>query len=307
MDWTARGRELSELMLEGRRAYLEIDEINHGQPAPGSVIQADWRTLSHLDSQPWPESVRSLASFTARSLTVAGGEYLAGLGVLYGGPSELLTRAHYPVLRALVESLAQARWILGPGINQLEEAGDEFARQRAARAYLTLCASESQRRAVTRERSGETSPSYQQVDQQLQRYKADAARYFRPVTLTGDSRGWCIEGQKRPSFTAFTESLMELAFLPDAQGTIKNPYAFLSGTSHTNLFSVFDLSTTEEHDGHNRFVFEFQADDAETLASFACQIFSIGTEVITASHDWDDQALVVWHDQVRAAFVDQTP
>jgi hypothetical protein len=300
-NWEPRGQEISQLLLAGRAIYLDIDDHNHGRPGSSSPIGADWVTLSHLNGVAWPEWLRVLGSFTARSLTVAAAEYLAGLAVLYAGPPTLLTRAHYPVVRALVESLGQARWILGPGLNATSEGGDEFARHRAARAYLTLCASDQQRLGVERGRSGTASSDYQTARQALQGLKDDASKYFSPTSFTGSVSSWTIEGQRRPNFTDFSKELMELAFLPD-NGDVRNPYAYLSGTGHTNLFSIFELATRERHGDHVRHVFTFKPDDAEVVAQFACQIFSIGSEVVTSAHGWDDRAMTQWHLQVQDAF-----
>jgi hypothetical protein len=301
MGWERRGQELSRLFLAGRDTYLQIDDAHHGRPELGSTISADWTTLSHLDNVPWPAWLRGLASLTARSLAAVGAEYLAGLAVLYAGPPTLLTYAHYPIVRALVESLGQSCWILSPGLNAISEDRDDFARQRAARAYLTLCVSDHQRLRVEGQRSGENSTSYRNAERALRLRKESASRYFRCSSFSGRATAWSIENQRRPTFTGFSRDLMEFAYL-DEDGVIKNPYAFLSSAAHANIFSIFELATSEHHGDHGRHIFAFQSAKTEVVARFVCQIFSIATELVAAAHGWEDDAMARWHHEVQEAF-----
>jgi hypothetical protein len=209
---SARSSELAQLLDDGRAAYLAIDDEHDGAPIAGSPIHADWATLSNLNGEPWPLWLRHFASVSARLLASAAAEYMAGLATLYRGSAQPLTLAHFPVTRAVVESLGQSYWILRPGINAKAQTGDQFARARAARAYLTLCASEFQRVSVEEERSGEGSPAHQSAKSRLEELKNDASKYFESVQLGTRTNQWKIEEQSRPTFTGFSKDLMHLAF-----------------------------------------------------------------------------------------------
>ncbi len=298
-QWPDRGEAIAHLAERGGATYLTIEASNHGRPVFGSVLSADAITLSSGPAGPWPSELRTFASDTARVLMLGATNMLssyAGLmrtRRLHGGP--------FVVVRAQLEALAQVRWILGPGLNATVEAGDEFARQRAARAYLTRLLDLKQRRRVDELSHGVGSMEYAEADRRLEGGKVQATNLFTDVVLTS-KKPWTIAGQARPDITTMVQEFVDLAFQAGPDDRVRNPYGFQSAIAHMNVSTVF-LATEEAHgDDIVRRVPVVDPHAMEVLARFTIWSFARGAEIITAAMEWPRSDLDDWEDEAQACF-----
>lgn len=214
----------ADLLAESGWAWRESVASVRAGPQPGSPAWNEDARLAELHPE-WPQGGAWECALVAGTLIGASSDLLMGLRALVLDRQLLLSP--WPVLRAMVEHLARAVWILDPE--------PPFLESRPARCWLEkLHAVHQSKWALSAMRA--SKPEQSQARAARNDLLARARTLFPSAALDPWERAeepvpWEIEGERYPSITAACKRFLVVAGITGGHGL----YDLLASASHPNV------------------------------------------------------------------------
>lgn len=276
--------EWADLLAESWWAWREsVDSVLAG-PQPGSPAWNEDARLAELHPE-WPPGGAWECAVVAGTLIGASSELLMGLRALVLDRQLLLSP--WPVLRAMVEHLARAVWILDPE--------PPFLESRPARCWLEkLHAVHQSKWALSAMRA--SKPEQRQARAARDDLLARARTLFPSAALDPWDRAeepvpWEIAGEEYPSITAACKRFLGVAGITSGHGL----YDLLASASHPNVGEL-GLSTVQvEETGNRKAIYVGNPKTVVSLLGWGVGTFCTGASIfctyVGASSDSVDDLL----------------
>lgn len=257
-------------------------------PGPESRVAAEDALLTSVHSD-WGEHPAGSAAFLAVRLVDAASQHLLGLKALVDGRQLVLPP--WPVLRAEIEHLARAAWILDPEITP---------ESRVARGWLELLHGAHHRRWALGALKAARSEIRAARDLR-EATRAELARRF-PDAVLGewtqprDPPPWSVGGETYPSIGAACRRFFAIAGITESQGI----YDLLAAASHPAPQELMAISPPVAVDA--RLEFPWTIDEGLLLRLLRGAAVSMyrSAWIVCSYFGLDGSALELWADEFEA-------
>ena len=285
----ARPRELAQLLVDCRDAFIATDDRFHWEPAVGSVAERAATALPSPDplvTDAVGESGHRLVVDVVQTYLVTASGHVGGLAALYNSGEVLFPPAL--LVRAAIENCAQAMWILGDNPSEPSDL-------RLARAYLQNLLVADEAIAAMGRLSGKTGALQDAAAQHAALTREILARF--PGTPTQDLAGYQLRGQQllEPEHCV---AWMYALLAADAGSTVDErasleAYGFLSHMTRPTLYPARQLqdSQAEDRAEHARGDLRVDVDFLERQASAAVIVFYHALSRVTSYNEWEPSIL----------------
>lgn len=225
----------------------------------------------------------------AIALIATAVRYASGLKSLAADDNLVLT--HWPLIRAVVEHVAHAGWLLDPGITP---------EQRVARRWMSRLVSHYRSRWFS-STSGRSKSDIRTVKRERDKIKGELTNRFPGVdvdwSLDQDPNGppWVVEEQTYPGLSQSVRRFNEYTGIHG----IPDLYGLLSLVAHPTLHTVIARSLViETHEDHTTFSFSANMVETFHLLRLAGMYIYRGGMVVGSYFGYDASQLEAWFDTV---------
>lgn len=253
-----------------------------------------WLRVNHSE---WGDHEATNAGMDAVALLAASAAHISGLQCLVA--SENVVLAPWPLVRAVVEHVSVAGWLLDPAAD---------ADQRVARRWMNRLAGAYRGRWLAAAR-GLSRPQIRNAKRAREEVRAELIRRFPDANTDWSvdehpiSPPWTVAGQTYPGLSRAAKRFAEYAGLPGAPGL----YDLLSLFAHPNFITLGGMARTVPRDGWTEYRYEVDPEEVALLLRVASGFLYRGGMVVCSYFGLDATPLETWANEAFPADSPCTP
>ncbi len=280
--------EWSDLLVECWSAWRAIGRQMESEPLADSPVGLEDAALDSIRPG-WGPHEAGQCAYQAAHLVDGAAQHLLGLKALVDGRQLILPP--WPVVRAEIEHLARATWILDPEID---------SEARVARCWMErLYGAHRRRWALGASRAPRAEE--RRARQHREQTRAEIHKRFEGALLPAwtdpeEQPRWSVAGEEYPSIGQACRRFGEIGGLRGAHGL----YDILAASSHPNALELSLIAAPIEVDGRIEFPFRVGAEIVVGLLGTAAVVMYRGAWLICSYVGLDGVPLEQWADRVTA-------